>query len=141
MGKLSFLEMIFICGIVFGILGLFFSAVLLFFTIFSDYLPSNKLSHNLKDKTLKISQFAANFGQIIFFLTLAGFFAYSAFDGIKNGQYNLAFSRYGNMNSNINWSNRPIRFALQTVLFIVLSGYLQYVLIKTLGNIFKKNQT
>ena len=135
--ELTLVEKILGAGIVLGLFSLFCSTVCLFFATFSNYLLKSKF--HLIDKTLRIAQFSANFGQIIFFLTAAGFFAYSSFYGIKNGEYNLAFSRYGSMNSNINWNNRPIRFALQTMLFMGLSGYLQYVVIKTLRNIFKKN--
>ena len=141
MDKLSILEKIFGCGIVVGIFCLVISAVLVFVATFSGHLNKTKLSNYLSDATLKIALFTTTVGQIVFFFTAAGFFIYYAFDAIKNGEYNLAFSRNGTMKSNINWSNRPIRFAVQTMLFIGLSGYFQYVVIKTLRDIFKKNQT
>lgn len=141
MDKLSILEKIFGCGIVVGILCLVISSILLFVATFSGHLTKTKLSNFLSDVTLKIAVFIATVGQIVFFFTAAGFFIYYEFDAIKNGEYNLAFSRYRNMKTNFNWNDSPISFALQTTLFIALSGYFQYVVIKTLKNVFKNNRT
>ncbi|PUV25268.1 hypothetical protein [Sphingobacterium athyrii] len=94
-----------------------------------------------KDRIEKVFRLAYNVlhvGMLIFLLGLAGMTVCMAIEGLRKGEYKLRFSRIGGGYTRINWTDRPIRFAFQTVAYIGFSSWLIYFLVKQIRSFSRK---
>ncbi len=94
----------------------------------------------LTDKIYNFFEITLYSGLLIFYFSLSGSMMYLAIEGINDGKYNLAFSRYSSYKTNISFDKQPIRFLIQTAGFIGFSICIFRFSVKMLINKYKNKK-